>query len=143
MNMKKNILMIKSKIWSDLSVYIKLGILLMIISVFSMISGTLLGRLVISNLEHYTQGKPVFLFITLYGGVITLVSAICTLILLDIYFFKRIYNLNREIKKIEYAKDLSARLAADGNDEISLLAKNINKILEIFRGQQSKNNPKE
>ncbi|MBN2073461.1 MAG: hypothetical protein JW770_05915 [Actinobacteria bacterium] len=140
--MRKYILKIKSKIWSGLCIYIKLGVILMMIASISMASGSLLSWLVIFRVEHYQQGKMV-LFTTMYGGVINLVSAIGTLVLLDICFFKRIYNLNREIRKIEYGKDLAARLTVTGNDEISLLTRTINNILEYASQWQSGEKSKE
>jgi methyl-accepting chemotaxis protein len=140
--MRRYLLKIRSKIWSGLSIYIKLGIILMTTAVISVSSGSILGWIIMSKLEYFNE-KPVFLFTIMHIGITNLITASCILLLVDIYFFRRIYGLNRSLKKIMYKKDLSVRLKINGNDEISSLSAGINDMLKYLQeSKEEEMNPK-
>jgi PAS domain S-box-containing protein len=49
--------------------------------------------------------------------------------LFEFLVIRRIFQLNREVQKISFAKDQSTQLAISGNDEFSQLGREVNKML--------------
>ena len=87
--------------------------------------------------EIYLHGKTTTLTLALIVAISSLVLSILTLFTLNIFFFRRIHNLSSSIKKIGDERDMSKRLGIEGNDEITFIAKDINKMLEDLENSQN------
>ncbi|MBM3708399.1 MAG: diguanylate cyclase, partial [Actinobacteria bacterium] len=80
--------------------------------------------------EIYLHGKTTVLITSSIVSISSAVLSLLTLLTLNILFFRRVYNLSLSVKKIGDEKNISKRLVTEGNDEITSVAKNINKMLE-------------
>lgn len=82
-----------------------------------------------SDREIFNQGMNTLqnLFIALFISTIFLL--ILTTLIMEKFVTSRLMNLNKTVAKIQNFEDLSKSITMKGNDEISLLADNINTML--------------
>ena len=76
-------------------------------------------------------------FASIIFAVCILLGAM-TLILLNKTFLKRLLELGNDVRRIGKEKDISKRVATKGNDEISVLANDINSMLNNIEKTQDK-----
>jgi signal transduction histidine kinase/DNA-binding response OmpR family regulator len=84
----------------------------------------------------YQQGQATQRFLTWAIWVAGLVFGAVTLLLLERMVLSRISKLSREVSGIGIGGDLSGRVSAIGQDELSHLADNINTMLQILEQYQ-------
>ncbi len=70
--------------------------------------------------------------------VACIILGVLTLILLNKLFLRRLLEVKNDIKRIGQEKDISKRVATSGNDEISVLAADINNMLDDLEEAQDK-----
>jgi signal transduction histidine kinase/DNA-binding response OmpR family regulator len=84
----------------------------------------------------YQQGQATQRFLTWAIWVAGLVFGAVTLLLLERMVLSRISKLSREVSRIGVGGDLSGRVSAIGQDELSHLADNINTMLQTLEQYQ-------
>ncbi|MBM3710190.1 MAG: diguanylate cyclase, partial [Actinobacteria bacterium] len=87
--------------------------------------------------EIYLHGRTTAAILALTVSFSTLILSVITLFALNILFFKRVHNLSLSVKKIGDEKNISKRLDVEGNDEITSVAKDINKMLDEIENSQN------
>ena len=85
----------------------------------------------------YLHGKTTALILALTISISLLILCALTLFILNTLFFKRVYNLSLSVKKISKERNLSKRLEIEGNDEITSVIREINKMLDEIENSQN------
>ncbi len=85
----------------------------------------------------YARGKlsQRYLLLTLLGGALT--SSIAIIFLLQRFVVARISRLSSQVTSIGRRKALAERVQVQGNDELTMLQRNINGMLEDFELSQA------
>lgn len=86
--------------------------------------------------DIYNQGQIGMRYLLISLIVLGLVFGLLTLWLLDKMILSRLSRLNSDVIGISTTKELSARVASQGSDELSSLAGSINKMLEALECSQ-------
>lgn len=78
----------------------------------------------------FQQGQITLLYILSSFAVVSLMLGILTIGLLESHIISRLNNLEKEVVGIASSKNPSGRVSVNGDDEISSLATNINRMIE-------------
>src|SRR3989304_8907803 len=88
--------------------------------------------------DIYRQSITTLVTFTSIIFIICIFLGALTLILLNKTFLKRLLELGNDVRHIGKEKDISKRIATKGNDEISVLANDINSMLNDLEKTQDK-----
>jgi diguanylate cyclase (GGDEF)-like protein len=88
--------------------------------------------------DFYRQGVATLLFYAFVIFLSFLLLGTISLLVLNRIFLKRLLKIENEVKVIGEKRDISKRINASGNDELSSLSSNINKMLDELGKAQDK-----
>ena len=88
--------------------------------------------------DIYQQSIATLVTFTSMIFIICIFLGALTLILLNKMFLKRLLGLGNDVRHIGKEKDISKRIDTNGNDEISVLANDINSMLDDLEKTQGK-----
>jgi class 3 adenylate cyclase/sensor domain CHASE-containing protein len=85
------------------------------------------------NREIYAQGRQSALFLTLSLLLVGLVFAVVMTLLLGRVVLTRLGEFSRKVDEIAGSGDLSSRVPVSGDDELTLLSTDVNRMLESLQ----------
>jgi|GEM_PF-1037546 signal transduction histidine kinase len=91
----------------------------------------------------YTQGRTSILYFALLLLASGLAFGMVIMVLLERTVLSRLSRLSADIQHISASRDISAKVAVLGNDEIALVASTINRMLSILEQSQNEHRQSE
>lgn len=88
--------------------------------------------------DIHQRGEDSLSFLLVAMSVIGLVLLVCILLLLELLVLRRLTRLSSEVATIGDTNDLTARVAAHGQDELGFLSRAINTMLQSIQTNKEK-----
>lgn len=85
----------------------------------------------------YAQGLSSFVYFTLYSALSGLVFLLLLVFILKGLILSRLTGLGKQVRSIKLQDDDSRRVALSGNDEIAVLAQDINRMLASLESERN------
>lgn len=91
---------------------------------------------VVDQRDIFKQGYEAVSFLSLSLLGVAVVSTVLTITITDRFTLRRVDGLSRKVSDIGIHGDISHRIEVDGNDEVSVLANEINKAMDALESME-------
>ncbi|MBI1336915.1 MAG: response regulator [Phycisphaera sp.] len=86
---------------------------------------------VVAPRDIWMQGNAARRFVMVVSGIVCVAALVCVLAVLELRIIRRVHRYTGDIRRISDITDGLARVRVEGQDELSVMARRINALLDI------------